>query len=85
MPDRATLRSLVETTADTLISRGLVNAVQSVTEGDEDGLHYVEIQLLVPEYIYEDDDRLDDVYLAFQMIESGEMVVTVSAHPDRRN
>jgi len=85
MPDRAALRSRVEATADTLISRGLVNAVQSITEGDEDGLRYVEIQLLVPEYIYEDDDRLDDVYLAFQMIESGEMVVTVSARPDRRN
>jgi hypothetical protein len=29
--------------------------------------------------------HLDEVYLAFQTIESGDMVVTVAAQPDRRN
>jgi len=85
MPSLAALKSQVEATAADLIKAGLANTIQSITDGDENGLLYVEIKLLVPEYIYEDDDRLDEVYLAFQLIESGEMVVTVSAHPDRRN
>ena len=82
---RAALRQVVEAQAAALIEQGKVNSVQSVSTGEEDGLHFVEIQLLVPEHIYEDDELLDEVYLAFQTIESGEMVVTVAAHPDRRN
>lgn len=82
---RAALRELVEATAADLVDQDKVNSVQSISTGEEDGLHFVEIQLLVPEHIYEDDELLDEVYLAFQTIESGEMVVTVAAQPDRRN
>ena len=82
---RAALREMVEARAAALIEQGNVNSVQSVSTGEEDGLHFVEIQLLVPEHIYEDDELLDEVYLAFQTIESGDMVVTVAAQPDRRN
>ena len=82
---RAALRQAVEAQAAALIELGKVNAIQSVSTGEEAGLHFVEIQLLVPEHIYEDDELLDEVYLAFQTIESGDMVVTVAAQPDRRN
>ena len=82
---RAALRQLVEATAADLIEQGKVSAIQSVSTGEEDGLHFVEIQLRVPELIYGDDELLDEVYLAFQTIESGEMVVTVAAQPERRN
>lgn len=61
-----------------------MTAVQSVSTGEENGQHYVEIQLLVPEHIY-DDDLLDEIYLAVQTIESGDILVTVATHPDRRN
>jgi hypothetical protein len=82
---RAALRQAVEAQAAALIEQGKVNSIQSVSTGEEDGLHFVEIQLLVPECIYEDDELLDEVYLAFQTIESGEMVVTVATQPDRHN
>ncbi|MGY2895375.1 hypothetical protein [Deinococcus sp. UYEF24] len=82
---RAALRQAVEAQAAALIEQGKVNFIQSLSTGEENGLHFVEIQLLVPEQIYADDELLDEVYLAFQTIESGEMVVTVAAQPDRRN
>ncbi|WP_407572737.1 hypothetical protein [Deinococcus altitudinis] len=82
---RAALRQTVEALAAALIEQCKVSSVRSVSTGEEAGLHFVEIQLLVPEHIYEDDELLDEVYLAFQSIESGEMVVTVAAQPDRRN
>ncbi len=85
MADRADLRRQVQSTAEDLMARGVVTSVQSISDGDEDGLEYVEIQLVVPELIYQDDDLLDKIYLAFQMLESGGMVVTVNTHPDRHN
>lgn len=62
-----------------------MTAIQSVSTGEENSQHYVEIQLLVPEHIYDDDDLLDEIYLAFQTIKSGDILVTVATHPDRRN
>jgi len=82
---RAALQEVVETTAADLIQQGQVTAVQSVSTGEENGQHYVEIQLLLPQYIFEDDGLLDEVYLAFQRIESNDILVTVVTHPDRRN
>ena len=85
MLSRAALRKLVESTAADLIKQGQVNAVQSVSTGEENGQHYVEIQLLIPEHIFEDDDLLDEVYLAFQTIESGETLGTVPTQPAGRS
>lgn len=82
---RAVVRQTVEARAAELLEQGKINAVHSISAGEEDGLRFVEIQLLVPEHIYEDDELLDEIYLAFQTIESGEVVVTVAAQPDRRN
>lgn len=82
---RAVLRQAVEAQAAALIDQGKVSAIRSVSTGEEAGLHFVEIQLLVPEHIYENDQLLDEVYLAFQTIESGDMVITVATQPDRGN
>ena len=82
---RAALRQAVEAQAAALIEQGKVNTIRSLSTGEEAGLHFVEIQLLVPEHVYSDDELLDEVYLAFQTIESGDMVITVATQPDRSN
>ncbi len=83
--DRSELKALLEATAEQLIEEGRVNAVQSITSGNEDGLDYMEIQLLVPQSVFQDDDQLDEVYLAFQRLETGDVIITVNTHPDERN